>query len=173
MSSSHCLIPQKLLLRSALLVSAFCASPALLADEITGTLDGEPKEWHVVTHSEGSTAYFSELAPGIMDVTIQGHREPRFETQGTLSISFVVMNDVADDATVSYFPERGITPHYATEAEVPIEIELLNIDGATGRAKGRVTTSLAYLASMTEDYDNSNTMEIDVSFDVELQREDF
>jgi len=144
-----------------------------VADEVSGTLDGEPKEWHVVTHSEGSTANFSELMPGMMNVTVQGHREPRFETQGTLSISFIVMNGNAGDASVSYFPESGMMPHYGTEQDVPIDIELLDIDGDTGRVKGRVATSLAYLASMSEDYDHSNTMDIDVSFDVTLVREEY
>ncbi|RUR30436.1 hypothetical protein ELY33_11655 [Vreelandella andesensis] len=166
------MINQQQLMSGALLLGGLMwGAGHAVANEISGTLDGEPKEWHVVTHSEGSTASFGELMPGMMDVTIQGHREQRFETQGTLSINFMVMNGTTGDASVSYFPESAMMPHYGTETEVPIEIELLDIDGDTGRAKGRISTSLAYLASMTEDYDSSNTMEVDVSFDVTLVRE--
>ncbi|WP_433924318.1 hypothetical protein ACN06F_16350 [Vreelandella sp. 21] len=168
------MINQQRVMGCALLMGGLMlvATP-VLADEISGTLDGESKEWHVVTHSEGSTANFSELMPGMMDVTIQGHREPKFETQGTLSISFIVMNGDTGDASVSYFPENGMLPHYGTEQDVPIDIELLDIDGDTGRVKGRVVTSLAYLASMSDDYDHSNTMDIDVSFDATLVREEY
>lgn len=158
----------------ALLMGVFMlAASHAVANEISGTLDGEPKEWHVVTHSEGSTANFSELSPGMVDVTIQGHREPRFETQGTLSISFMVMGGSANSAMVTYFPESSIIPHYATQDEVPIELKMLDIDGDTGRATGRISTSLAYLASMSEDYDHSTIMEVDVSFDVTLVREEY
>lgn len=168
------MINQQRVMGCALLMGGLMlvATPAL-ADEISGTLDGEPKEWHVVTHSQGSTANFSEMMPGIMNVTVQGHREPRFETQGTLSISFIVMSGDAGDASVSYFPESGILPHYGTEQDVPIDIELLDVDGDTGRVKGRVATSLAYVASMSDDYDHSNTMDVDVSFDVTLVREEY
>lgn len=168
------MIKQQRLAVSALLLGGLMwGAGQAVADEISGTLDGEPKEWHVVTHSEGSTANFGELMPGMMDVTIQGHREQRFETQGTLSINFMVMNGVSGDASVSYFPEDGIMPHYGTEEEVPIEIELLDIDGDSGRVKGRIATSLAYVASMTEGHDHSNTIDIDVSFDVALAREEY
>ncbi|PAU72129.1 hypothetical protein ACSTAY_16285 [Vreelandella alkaliphila] len=168
------MINQQRVMGCALLMGGLMlvATP-VLADEISGTLDGEPKEWHVVTHSQGSTANFSEMMPGIMNVTVQGHREPRFETQGTLSISFIVMSGDAGDASVSYFPESGILPHYGTEQDVPIDIELLDVDGDTGRVKGRVATSLAYVASMSDDYDHSNTMDVDVSFDVTLVREEY
>lgn len=143
-----------------------------LADEISGTLDGEPQQWHVITHADGSTANFSELMPGMIDVTIQGHREQEFATQGTLSISFMVMGGEASSAVVTYFPESSIMPHYGTEDEVPIELELLDIDGDTGRAKGHITASLTHVASMSEGHDHSNTMDIDVSFDVALAREE-
>ncbi|WP_083007443.1 hypothetical protein [Halomonas sp. GT] len=165
--------PQRCFSGALLLGGLMWGAGHAVADEISGTLDGEPKEWHVVTHSEGSTANFSELMPGMMNVTVQGHREPRFETQGTLSISFIVMNGNAGDASVSYFPESGMMPHYGTEQDVPIDIELLDVDGDTGRVEGRVATSLAYLASMSEDYDHSNTMDLDVSFDVTLVREEY
>lgn len=165
--------PQRYVSGALLLGGLIWGAGHAVADEISGTLDGESKEWHVVTHSEGSTANFSELMPGMMNVTVQGHREPKFETQGTLSISFIVMNGNAGDASVSYFSESGMLPHYGTEQDVPMDIELLDVDGDTGRVKGRVATSLAYLASMSDDYDHSNTMDIDVSFDATLVREEY
>ncbi|MFC7368751.1 MULTISPECIES: hypothetical protein [Vreelandella] len=167
------MINQQRVMGCALLMGGLMlvATPAL-ADEISGTVDGEPQQWHVITHEDGSTANFSELMPGMTDVTIQGHREQTFETQGTLSISFIVMEGEASSAMVTYFPESSIMPHYGTEDEVPIDIEMLDIDGNEGRAKGRIAASLSQVTSMSEGHDHSNTMDVDVSFDVTLVRED-
>lgn len=162
---------QRLIWGALLVGGVMWGAGQALADEISGTLDGEPKQWHVVTHSEGSTAYISEIMPNMIKVTVQGHREAHYETQGTLSIDFMVMNGVASSASVSYFPESSMLPHYGTEQEVPIEIELLDVDSDPGRVKGRMITSLAYIASMSEDYDHSNTLDVDVSFDVALTQE--
>lgn len=171
MTSSIC---SKQYLRAALLASAVCAPPALMANEISGTLDGEEHTWQIISEGNETSAYFSELVPGMMNVTIQGHRSDTYETQGTLSISFGVMNGEAmDGASVMYLPEKSLTPHYGTEEDIPFTLESLELGEERGRTVGRVTAELPYLISMAEGYDHSRTMEIDISFDVELQREDF
>ncbi|MCA1769604.1 MAG: hypothetical protein LC652_06485 [Halomonas sp.] len=161
------------LMTSAIIAAGLglCAGQAL-ANEISGTLNGEPHEWHVLSEGDMSTASFSEFMPGMINVTVQGHRNDRYETQGTLSIDFMVMQGQPGDASVSYFHESGLTPHYGTEEDVPIEIDTLEIDGDSGRARGRVVTSLAYLESMQAAYDHDNAMEVDVSFDVVLTNDD-
>lgn len=166
------MLKQQRCIGGALLLGGLVWGAHAVADDISGTLDGEPKEWHVVTHSEGSTASFSELVPGMVNVTIQGHREQRYETQGTLNIDFMVMNGVVSSASVSYFPENSIMPHYGTAEEVPIDIELLDIDDDPGHTKGRITASLAYVASMSDGHDHSNAIDLDVSFDVTLTHEE-
>ncbi|HSP56867.1 MAG TPA: hypothetical protein VLO12_01015 [Halomonas sp.] len=170
MKSKH----NRRVMAGALMVTGLglCVGQAM-AKEISGTLDGEANEWHVLSHSEGSTASFSEIAPGMLNVTVQGHREDRYETQGTLSIDFMVMQGSPSQASVTYFHESGLTPHYGTKEEVPIEIETLEIgDGDTGRVTGRVATSLAYVESMTVGHDQDNTLDIDVNFDVTLTRQE-
>lgn len=163
----------KRLMAGALLITGLglCAGQ-LLANEVSGTLNGDEHQWHVLNQGGMSTANFSELMPGMINVTIQGHRQDRYETQGTLSIDFMVMEGAPSEASVTYFHESGLTPHYGTEEEVPIEIEVLEIDGDSGRAKGRVATSLAYVESMMAEHDHANTLEIDVSFDVVLVRDE-
>ncbi|NAW33456.1 hypothetical protein [Halomonas alimentaria] len=148
------------------------ASAQALANEIHGSLDGEEREWHVVTHAEGSTANYHELMPGMLNVTIQGHREEKFATQGTLSIDFMVMQGSPSAASVTYFSEASMVPHYGTETEVPIELEVLELEGDSGRAKGRVRTSLAYVESMQSSHDADNSIDLDVEFDVTLVREE-
>lgn len=164
--------PRHLMTGAMIAVGLGLCAGQVMASEISGTLDGEPHEWHVLTHADGSTAYFSELMPDMINVTVQGHREERYETQGTLSIDFMVMQGAPSEASVTFFHASGLTPHYGTEEEVPIEIEELEIDGETGRVKGRVATSLAYVESMMAGHDHDNVMEIDVTFDVVLMRED-
>lgn len=164
--------PRNLMTGAMMAMGLGLCAGQVMANEIRGTLDGEPHEWHVLSEGDMSTANFSELMPGMVNVTVQGHREARYATQGTLSISFMVMQGQPGDASVTYFHESGLTPHYGTESDVPIEIEELEIDGETGRVKGRVATSLAYVESMMTEHDHDNAMEIDVTFDVVLVREE-
>ena len=164
--------PRNLMTGAMIAMGLGLCAGQVMANEISGTLDGEPHEWHVLSEGGASTANFSEFMPGMVNVTVQGHREERYETQGTLSINFMVMQGAPDNASVTYFPESRLTPHYGTEEEVPIEIEALEIDGDGGRVKGRIATSLPYLESMTTEYDHDNAIEIDVTFDVVLVREE-
>ncbi|WP_373181557.1 hypothetical protein [Halomonas campaniensis] len=164
--------PRNLMTGAMMAMGLGLCAGQVMANEISGTLDGEPQEWHVLSEGDMSTANFSELMPGMVNVTVQGHREERYETQGTLSINFMVMQGAPSEASVTYFHESGLTPHYGTEEEVPIEIEELEIDGENGRVKGRVATSLAYVESMMTEHDHNNVMEIDVTFDVVLAREE-
>lgn len=164
--------PRHVMLGALIAAGLGLCAGQVMANEISGTLDGEPHEWHVLSEGGMSTANFSEFMPGMVNVTVQGHREARFETQGTLSIDFMVMQGTPSEASVTYFHESGLTPHYGTEEEVPIEIEELETDGDSGRVKGRVATSLAYVESMMAGHDHDNVMEIDVTFDVELVREE-
>ncbi|GHE19945.1 hypothetical protein [Halomonas urumqiensis] len=160
---------QPLVLTAATLAIAVTAQAA----GVNGTLDGDAREWHVVTHSEGSTANFSEIAPGMFSITIQAHREPRYALEGTLSIDFMVMNGQPMDASVMYLPESSMMPHYGTEGETAnIQFETLEIEGDTARLKGNVETTLLYLASISEGHDPDDTLDVAVEFDVEAIRAD-
>lgn len=157
-----------------LLLTATLALPfSALADSVTGTLDGDEREWHVVTHSEGSTANFSEIAPGMYTVTIQAHREQRYALEGTLSIDFMVMNGQPMNASLMYLPEDNMIPHYGTEGETAsVQFDTLEIDGETARLKGSVETTLLYLASIAEGHDPDDTLDVAVNFDVEAIRQE-
>ncbi|MBA2778680.1 hypothetical protein [Billgrantia kenyensis] len=153
-------------------LAALMLATPLLADQVTGTLDGEKREWHTLRSADASTVNFRELMPGMYGMTIQGHREARFETQGTLSIDFMVMNDVPNGVTVMYFPESGMTPHYTLEQVERVSFDRLEIDGDTARIVGSLEGALMHVASMTSDPDPSDTIELSVRFDVEARREE-
>ena len=164
--------PRNLMTGAMMAMGLGLCAGQVMANEIHGSLEGEEREWHVVTHAEGSTANYHELMPGMLNVTIQGHREEKFATQGTLSIDFMVMQGSPSAASVTYFSEASMVPHYGTETEVPIELEVLELEGDSGRAKGRVSTSLAYVESMQSSHDADNSIDLDVEFDVTLVREE-
>ncbi|MCC4265802.1 hypothetical protein LL240_15270 [Oceanimonas baumannii] len=142
-----------------------------LANKLEGTLNNDKYNWHILEHQQGSTANFSELMPGMYSVSIQGHRQNKFETKGTFVIDFMVMQGKASHASVSYFPESALTPHYGTKEEVPIQLDVLEFNGDTGRASGSVKASLLYMESLQAGYNPDNNLQADIRFDVTLQKE--
>lgn len=153
------------------LTLALLLAPLAVANELTGTLNGEQHSWHILEHEQGSTANFSELMPGMYSVSIQGHRQNKYETKGTLTIDFMVIQGKVNTASVTYFPESSLTPHYGTKEEVPIQLDVLELNNENGRASGNVKTTLMYVENLQTEHNPNNTMEIDVSFDVRLQNE--
>ncbi|MDV2858540.1 hypothetical protein [Oceanimonas sp. CAM02] len=153
------------------LTLALLVAPLAVANELTGTLDGKQHSWHILEHEQGSTANFSELMPSMYSVSIQGHRQNKFETKGTFVIDFMVMQGKASHASVSYFPESALTPHYGTKEEVPIQLDVLEFNGDTGRASGSVKASLLYMESLQAGHNPDNNLQADIRFDVTLQKE--
>ncbi|WP_346351428.1 hypothetical protein N2M06_01995 [Oceanimonas sp. AH20CE76] len=153
------------------LTLALLVTPLAVANELTGTLDGKQHSWHILEHEQGSTANFSELMPGMYSVSIQGHRQNKFETKGTFVIDFMVIQGKANSASVSYFPENALTPHYGTKEEVPIQLNVLELNEDTGRASGSVKASLLYMESLQAGHNPDNNLQADIRFDVTLQKE--
>ncbi|MCH8488762.1 MAG: hypothetical protein LAT81_02380 [Oceanicaulis sp.] len=146
---------------------------AVQADSVRGSLDGEAREWHVLTGEDGKTANFSELSAGIYQVTVQAHRRDRYEVEGSVSLTFTVMDGAVLDAEAMYFPQAGMVPHYSREeAGDALVIERMDFAGATGRLVGRFEGELAYRASMFSELDESNVTALVVEFDVAPTRED-
>ncbi|WP_418139459.1 hypothetical protein AB9R84_13290 [Oceanimonas smirnovii] len=153
------------------LTLALLLAPLAVANELTGTLNGEQHSWHILEHEQGSTANFSELMPGMYSVSIQGHRQNKYETKGTLTIDFMVIQDKVNTASVTYFPESSLTPHYGTKEEVPIQLDVLELNNENGRASGSVKASLLYMESLQAGHNPDNNLQADIRFDVTLQKE--
>ncbi|OYD23355.1 hypothetical protein [Oceanimonas baumannii] len=153
------------------LALALTIAPLSFANELAGTLDGKQHNWHILEHQQGSTANFSEIMPGMYSVSIQGHRQNKYETKGTLTIDFMIMQGKANTASVTYFPESTLTPHYGTKEEVSIQLDVLELNGDTGRASGSVETSLLYVENLQTEHNPNNKLQADIRFDVTLQKE--
>jgi hypothetical protein len=144
------------------------AGGAAHADRVAGSLDGEPREWHVLSGPDGKTAYVSELPGGVQSVTVQAHRQDRFETEGSISLSLHLFNGQVMSAEAIYFPESGMLPHYAAQDALDgLDIETLDLTAAPPRVAGRFEYDLVYQESMSTDPDTGRTVTLVVEFDVE------
>ena len=153
------------------LVGLLLSSPAV-ADTIEGTLNGEPRTWHVFKQGGSSTANFSELVPGMQTVTLQGHVDDEFATQGTVSIGFTLMNgEMVSPPEASYFHTGKFVPNYGNQ-DTPRQWDLSvrEIDGNTMHFAGQYAGTLKLQGKPTGD--EPETIELDVTFDVNAVRTD-
>ncbi|KAA5805409.1 hypothetical protein F1654_05370 [Alkalicaulis satelles] len=172
MSMPAALPRHKTLLLAALPGLALAAAPAL-ADDVSGSLDGEPRQWHVLQGEDSKTVNFRQDSPGFYSVTVQAHRNPRYEVEGSVSITFSLMGEEVLDATAMYFPEARMTPHFTDESALEgLVLERVELDGGQPRITGRYEGVLGYRASMFREPDPANTVSLVVEFDVTPSRED-
>jgi hypothetical protein len=137
------------------------------ADTMQGSIDGEQRTWHIIERHGESSASFNEIGPNAMSFTIQGHRAQRFETQGTLSINFLVMSgQLMEGAEVAYFPGPRTFPHYNAHDAPGLELDELVIDGDWARVSGRFRGELVHVESITAGEDPDDTIQVEVRFDV-------
>jgi hypothetical protein len=144
------------------------------ADRIEGQIDGDPRSWHVLEFEGDSTATFHEFGHGMVSVSIQGHQEPRFQVQGTISIDFAMMgNQVLGGAEVAYFPEPSMVPNYTNDGEGRFELLRSDISGPEARFEGRFAGTLARTERMGDEPNPGDTIEVELYFDVTAKREEF
>lgn len=152
---------------------ALATACTAMADDVSGSVDGEARQWHVLQGEDGKTVNFSELSPGLYTVTVQAHRNTRYEVEGSVSVTFTLMNGEIIDGDAMYFPEARMTPHFTDEnAQDGLVLETVDLDGGTPRLVGRYEGELAYRASMFREPDETNTVSLVVEFDVTPSRED-
>lgn len=147
------------------------AAGAAHADRVAGSLDGEPREWHVLSGPDGKTVYVSELPGGAQSVTVQAHRQERFETEGSISLSLHFFNGQVMSADAIYFPESGMLPHYAVQDALDgLELDTLDLSATPPRVAGRFEHDLVFQESMSTEPDEGRTVSLVVEFDVEPSR---
>jgi hypothetical protein len=149
------------------LSSLTLAAGAAHADRVAGSVDGEAREWHVLDGPDGKTANWSVLPGGAQAVTIQAHRQDRFETQGSVSLTLHLFDGAVMAAEAIYFPENGMLPHYSVQdAAGGLEIEALDLEAAPPRVAGRFEADLAYQESMFSEPDEARALSLVLEFDV-------
>ena len=162
-------------LTQALFISAFMTvillPNSVFADTMEGSLNGEPHSWHVLKQGNSSTASYSELSPNMLTVTLQGHAEQQFATQGTVSINFTMMNgELISPPEVSYFHTGRFMPNYGSQ-ETPEhwELSVSNIDGDSAHFVGRYKNTLVLQGKPVSDEPDS--VDLVVEFDLRASKE--
>lgn len=154
----------KLLLSATLTLSliAFNAN----ANTLQGTLNGEEQSWHILQKDDMSTASYTELSPGMLTVTLQGHSEQRYAVKGTLSVNFTMMNgQMIGNSEVTYFPTKKFMQNYSNQDKpAHWELEIKQAEGDRMRFTGRYKGTLNYTGKPSDG--QSESMDIDVNFDI-------
>lgn len=141
------------------------------ADTMEGVLGGEERQWQIIDRGGASTANFREIAPRMVQFSLQGHRGERFETEGSLSINFMAMNGVVSGPVeVSYFPASRMFPSYAGRGN-EVEIERLEVDGDRASVQGRFRGTLHHVEGIGATEDPDDTLDIDIHFDLTARRQ--
>lgn len=151
----------------SILSAVTLSAGAALADEVSGSVDGEARQWHVLQGDDGKTVKFRQLSPGIHQVTVQAHRNTRYEIEGSFSITFSLMDGELIGSEAMYFPTARMTPHFSNEnAQDGLVLERVELEGGQARLVGRYEGELAYRESMFSELDGGNTISLVVEFDV-------
>jgi hypothetical protein len=146
---------------------------------LTGTLGGEERTWYAITAVEEgeavSTATFMSIGGAFYIISIQGHDEPRFRVEGTLSVE-VTMTGLpdpatcpcrADEASALYWNGSSMFSDLYEDEAAEVVFTVIALDGDRMRLEGEVRATLAYRASMTSGLDQTDTLELDATFEVD------
>lgn len=137
-----------------------------------GTLSGENKSWTILEKNGRSTATFIEIAPDLWRFSIQGNVGEKLTIKDSLSMTFTVIGDTVQPATVSFFPKSAMTPVYTVQGSMELELEHLQVEGDSARIAGRFHDHLPYQDTQDTDPDTSMAIELDVEFDITAVRKE-
>lgn len=145
------------------------------APEIAGSLDGELREWFILSHGNDSNASFVELGDDI-NIDITGSVDDEvWEGEEALSISLTVNEEQLTNAVVIYSIGASIAPPLFTSegGEVAIMLTHYERTSQTVRVAGKIKGELALQVELGELPSKEEGIEIDVAFDVEAQKIEF
>ncbi|MGP9766825.1 hypothetical protein ACT3UM_13965 [Halomonas sp. AOP13-D3-9] len=145
------------------------------APEVTGLLDGERREWFILSHGNDSNASFVELGDDInIDITGSVDDEA-WEGEEALSISLTMNEEQLINAVVIYSIGASIAPPlYTSEGgEVSVTLTRYERTSQTVHVAGKIEGILALQIELGESPSQAEGIEIDVAFDVEAQKIEF
>lgn len=147
-----------------------------MAAQIKGSLDGELREWFILSHGNDSNASFIESGDHIT-IDITGFVDDEaWETQEALSISLTISGEGQLFSVVVLHPLGDSTspPLYTSEGG-DVEVTLTHYERTSQRVHvaGKIQGVLALQIQLDEPPSQEETIEIDVAFDVEAQKIEF
>lgn len=145
------------------------------AAQIKGSLDGERREWFILSHGNDSNASFVELGDNIT-IDITGFVDDEdWETQEALSISLTVSEEQLISAVVMHPLGTSPSPPLYTSEGGEVEVTLTHFERTSQlvHVAGKIQGLLALQVQLGEPPSQEESIEIDVTFDVEAQKIEF
>ncbi|WP_386078113.1 hypothetical protein ACFIOZ_12515 [Vreelandella sp. F11] len=143
--------------------------------EITGSLEGERREWFVLSHGSDSNASFVELGDDInIDITGSVDGEA-WESDEALSISLTVAEEQLTNAVVIYAIGTSVSPPLFTSEGGDVAVTLTHYERTSQavHVAGKIEGLMALQVALGEPASLEEGIEIDVAFDVEAQKIEF
>ncbi|EHJ92033.1 hypothetical protein [Vreelandella boliviensis] len=143
--------------------------------EIAGSLDGELREWFILSHGNDSNASFVELGDDI-NIDITGSiDDEEWEGEEALLISLTVNEEQLINAVVIHSIATSISPPLFTSegGEVAVTLTQYERTSQTVRVAGKIEGVLGLQVELGEPPSQEEGIEIDVAFDVEAQKIEF
>jgi len=164
------ILVDKLALVSVVFMLFLGAASLALADELSGTIDGEKKTWEIVEIPNDSLVSYTEMGPGLQTFSIRGVNEERSPIKGGLTIGFIVINGSPSTPSVTYHHTNRMFPHYGNLQGGQLEIDTLEIEGDTARIVGSIKGQLQYLETMNSGSVEGEDIPVNLNFNVEAMK---
>lgn len=167
----------------ALIILSLVSPATLWADEIgklTASFDGEDREWHVISVTQGERTAMSASFGGskrLPTLSVQGHPEPRFTTSDVISVSGSWFNGYAPGKDVTgveiIFMPQGMNKPFYTSDQVPgdasMVLESLDLSEEAGEAHGTFDGRICLVQELYAEPDLEDCMDVSGRFDTALQ----
>lgn len=143
--------------------------------EISGALDGDQREWFILSYGDDSNASFVEQGDDI-SIDITGFVDDEaWETLEALSISLTISDEQLMEAVVIHPLGTSMAPPLYTSKGGDVEVTLRHYERTNQRVHvvGRVQGVLALQVELGEPPSQEEGIAIDVEFDVEAQKIEF
>ncbi|MDQ7729883.1 hypothetical protein [Halomonas sp. SpR8] len=145
------------------------------APDIAGSLDGERREWFILSHGNDSNASFVELGDDInIDITGSVDDEA-WEGAEALSISLTMNEEQLANAVVMHSIGATIAPPLYTSEGGKVAVTLTRYERSsqTVHVAGKIEGVLALQIELGEPPSLDEGIEIDVAFDISAQKIEF
>lgn len=146
-----------------------------IAAQIQGSLDGEQREWFILSRGNDSNASFVEQGDDVAIDIIGFVNDEVWETQEALSISLTVSEEQLVNAVVIHPLGASTSPPLYTSEGGEVDITLTHYERASQwiLLSGRIEGVLALQVELGQSPSPEENIEIDVEFDVKAQKIEF
>lgn len=145
------------------------------AQNISGTLEGEPREWFILSEGRDSNASYIEVGDQLQ-VSITGFTEPEsWNAHEALSISLNIEdNQLIDVQVVHLIGNTTMPPLYTSEGgNVTVMLERFEQQGSQIHVTGHIQGVMALQGDLDAAPSQEDGIDIDIQFDVEAYRVEF